>query len=58
LGATIVQPGKVTTILKAGETAKAIGVYHGQDYDGFKTTFADGMEGLTLAGDTFTVVSR
>lgn len=53
-----VQPGKVIATLKAGETAKAIGVYHGQDHDGFKVTLADGTEGIILAGDTFTVTSR
>lgn len=52
------QPGKVITILKAGETAKAVGVYHGQDHDGFKIKLADGTEGLVIAGDTFKVVSR
>ena len=53
-----VQPGKVIATLKAGETAKAIGVYHGQDHDGFKVTLADGTEGIILAGDAFTVTSR
>jgi hypothetical protein len=53
-----VQPGKVITILKAGETARAIGVYHGQDHDGFKVKLADGTEGIIIAGDTFKVVSR
>lgn len=53
-----VQPGKVIATLKAGETAKAIGVYHGQDHDGFKVTLADGTEGIIIAGDTFTVRSR
>ncbi|MBL8074072.1 MAG: hypothetical protein JNL29_06865 [Nitrospira sp.] len=53
-----VQPGKVIATLKAGETAKAIGVYHGQDHDGFKVKLADGTEGIIIAGDTFTVTSR
>jgi hypothetical protein len=53
-----VQPGKVIATLKAGETAKAIGVYHGQDYDGFKVKLADGTEGIIIASDTFTVTSR
>lgn len=52
------QPGKVITILKAGETATAVGVYHGQDHDGFKIKLADGTEGLILAGDTFRVVTH
>lgn len=55
---TGVQPGSVIVTLKAGETARAVGVYHGQDYDGFKVTLADGREGLIFAGDTFKVVSR
>ena len=53
-----IQPGRVIATLKAGETAKAIGVYHGQDHDGFKVKLADGIEGIILAGDTFTVTSR
>jgi len=53
-----IQPGQVIATLKAGETAKAVGVYHGQDYDGFKVKLADGTEGLIIAGDTFKVVSR
>lgn len=53
-----IQPGRVIATLKAGETAKAIGVYHGQDYDGFKVKLADGTEGIISAGDTFTVTSR
>lgn len=53
-----VQPGTVIATLKAGETAKAIGVYHGQDHDGFKVKLADGTEGIIIAGDTFTVTSR
>ena len=53
-----VQPGKVMTILKAGETALVVGVYHGQDSDGFKVKLADGTEGLIIAADTFKVVSR
>lgn len=52
------QPGKVITILKPGETARAVGVYHGQDHDGFKVKLADGTEGLIMAGDTFKVTSR
>lgn len=51
-------PGQVIVTLKAGETAKAVGVYHGQDYDGFKVKLADGTEGLVIAADTFKVVSR
>lgn len=53
-----IQPGRVIATLKAGETAKAIGVYHGQDHDGFKVKLADGTEGIISAGDTFTVTSR
>jgi hypothetical protein len=53
-----VQPGRGIATLKAGETAKAIGVYHGQEYDGFQVKLADGSEGIILAGDTFKVVSR
>lgn len=52
------QPGKVNTILKAGETARAVGVYHGKDYDAFQVKLADGTEGLIIAGNTFKVVSR
>lgn len=52
------QPGKVIVILKASETARAIGVYHGKDYDAFQVRLADGTEGLIIAGDTFKVVSR
>lgn len=52
------QPGQVIATLKAGETARAIGVYHGEDYDGFKVKLADGTEGLIIAGDTFKVMSR
>jgi hypothetical protein len=52
------QPGKVIATLKAGETAKAIGVYHGKDYDAFHVKLADGTEGLVIAGDTFKAVSR
>lgn len=55
---TGVQPGNVIAILKAGETAKAVGVYHGKDYDAFQVKLADGAEGLIIAGDTFKVVSR
>lgn len=53
-----VQPGHIIATLKAGETAKAIGVYHGKDYDGFQVKLANGTEGLIIAGDTFKVVSR
>jgi hypothetical protein len=38
------QPGHVIAMLKAGETAQAVGVYHGQDYDGFKVKLTDGTE--------------
>lgn len=53
-----VQPGKVIATLKAGETAKAIGVYHGQDHDGFQVKLADGTEGIIIVSDTFKVTSR
>jgi hypothetical protein len=53
-----VQPGKVIVTLKSGETAKAIGVYHGQDHDGFQVKLADGTEGIIIANDTFKVTSR
>ena len=53
-----VLPGKVIAILKVGETARAVGVYHGQDHDGFKVKLGDGTEGIIIAGDTFKVVSR
>lgn len=53
-----VQLGKVIATLQAGETARAVGVYHGENQDGFKVKLADGTEGLILAGDTFTVTSR
>lgn len=55
---TGLEPGKVVATLKAGETARVVGVYHGQDSDGFKVKLADGTEGLIMAGDTFKVVSR
>ncbi len=55
---TKVEPGKVIRVLKAGETAKAIGIYHGKDYDAFHVKLADGAEGLIIAGDTFTVTSH
>ena len=55
---TNVQPGNVIATLKSGETARAVGVYHGQDHDGFKVKLADGTEGLIMAGETFKVVSR
>jgi len=53
-----IEPGKIITTLKAGETAKAIGVYHGPDHDGFKVKLADGTEGIIIAGDTFRVMSQ
>jgi hypothetical protein len=53
-----VQPGKVIATLKAGETARAVGVYHGQDHDGFKVKLANGTEGLIFASDSFRVTSR
>ncbi len=52
------EPGHVIATLKAGEKTEAIGVYHGQDYDGFKVKLADGTEGLIIAGDTFKIVTR
>jgi hypothetical protein len=52
------QPGYVIATLKAGETARAVGVYHGNDYDAFQVKLANGTEGLIMAGDTFKVVSR
>lgn len=55
---TSFQPGKVIATLKAGETVRAVGVYHGKDYDAFKVELANGTEGLIVAGDTFKVVSR
>ena len=55
---TNVQLGNVIATLKAGERARAVGVYHGQGVDGFQVKLADGTEGLILAGDTFKVVSR
>lgn len=53
-----VQPGNVIATLQAGDTARAVGVYHGQDHDGFKVTLANGGEGLIFAGDSFRVTSR
>jgi hypothetical protein len=53
-----VQPGNVIATLKAGETARAVGVYHGQDHDGFKVKLANGAEGLIFASDSFRVTSR
>ena len=50
--------GKVIRVLKAGETAKAIGVFHGKGYDAFHVKLADGTEGLIIAGDTFTATSH
>ncbi len=55
---TNVQPGNVIATLKAGDAVRAVGVYHGQDHDGFKVKLADGTDGLIFAGDTFKVVSR
>lgn len=55
---TNVQLGNVIATLQPGETARAVGVYHGEGHDGFKVTLADGTEGLILAGDTFKVTSR
>lgn len=52
------QPGHVIATLKAGETARAVGVYHGKDFDASQVRLADGTEGLIMAGDTFKVVSR
>jgi hypothetical protein len=53
-----IEPGKVITTLKAGETANVVAVYHGQAHDGFKVRLVDGTEGLIMAGDTFKVTSR
>ena len=50
--------GKVIRVLKPGETAKAIGVYHGKGYDAFHVKLTDGTEGLIIAGDTFTATSH
>lgn len=55
---TGVEPGKVITTLKPGETAHVVAVYHGENFDGFKVKLADGTEGLIMAGDTFKFVSR
>ncbi len=55
---TNVQPGNVIATLQAGETARAVGVYHGENHDGFQVKLADGTEGLIFAGDTFKVTSR
>ena len=55
---TTVQPGNVIATLRAGETARAVGVYHGEGHDGFKVKLADGTEGLIFASDTFKVTSR
>ena len=55
---TNLQPGKIIAMLKAGETARTVGVYHGKDYDAFQIELADGTEGLIIAADTFRVVSR
>lgn len=53
-----IEPGKVIAMLKAGETANVVAVYHGQAHDGFKVKLIDGTEGLIMAGDTFKVMSR
>jgi len=53
-----VEPGKVIRVLKPGETAKAIGVYHGKEFDAFHVKLDDGTEGLIIAGDTFTATSH
>jgi len=53
-----IEPGKVIAMLKAGETANVVAVYHGQAHDGFKVKLIDGTEGLIMAGDTFKVTSR
>ncbi|HEX5645431.1 MAG TPA: hypothetical protein VFX56_00560 [Nitrospira sp.] len=55
---TNVQPGNVIATLQAGDTARAVGVYHGEGRDGFKVKLANGTEGLIFASDTFTVTSR
>lgn len=55
---TNVQPGNVIATLQAGDTARAIGVYHGTDHDAFHVKLPDGTEGLIFAGDTFKVTSR
>jgi hypothetical protein len=55
---TNVQPGNVIATLQAGDTAQAVGVYHGQDHDGFKVKLANGTEGLIFASDSFRVTSR
>lgn len=55
---TNVQPGNVIATLQAGDTARAVGVYHGEGRDGFKVKLANGTEGLIFAGDTFKVTSR
>jgi len=49
--------GKVIRVLKPGEAAKAIGVYHGKGYDAFHVKLSDGTEGLIIAADTFTATS-
>jgi hypothetical protein len=33
------------TILKAGETARAVGVYNSKDLDAFQVKLADGISG-------------
>jgi hypothetical protein len=55
---TNVQPGNIIATLQAGDTARAVGVYHGQDHDGFKVKLANGTEGLIFASDSFRVTSR
>lgn len=49
--------GKVIRVLKPGETAKAIGIFHGKGHDALHVKLTDGTEGLIIAGDTFTAVS-
>lgn len=55
---TNVQPGNVIATLRAGDTARAVGVYHGENRDGFKVKLANGTEGLIFASDSFRVTSR
>lgn len=53
------QSGHVIATLKAGEKTKAIGVHHGQDYDGFKVKPANSTEGIVrIAGDTLLLRAR
>ncbi len=53
-----VQPGQVIATLNAGEKVTAMGVYHGNGFDGFQVKLADGTVGLIAASDTFKVISR